>query len=412
MTVELEITRLGAQGDGAADTPDGMVYVPGALPGERVRADVAGSRGRLVEVLRASAERVPAICPHFGSCGGCAAQHMSETLYRDWKRAMVAEAFGHRGLEPEIEDVVMVGAHSRRRAVLTARIAGGGTTEIGYSAEGSHELVAIERCPVLVAQIERALPVLARIAGVVAAAKAVRLKVLAADNGLDVAISGAGQVLDAVRLAEVAKLAAHAGIRRVHVDDDPVVLGAAAILDAGGTQIAIPPGGFVQASAAAEAAMRDLAVAATGKAKRIADLFCGAGAFTFALARTAHVTAADNDKALLDELSSAAKRASGLKPIKVLQRDLLREPLSRKELDAFDAVVLDPPRAGAAAQAEAIAKSGVPVVVAISCNPATMARDVRIMVDGGYWIERVVPIDQFVYAAHVEAVAILRKGKR
>lgn len=158
--------------------------------------------------------------------------------------------------------------------------------------------------------------------------------------------------------------------------------------------------------------MREIALAAVGKAKRVVDLFCGAGAFTFALARKAEVVAVDSDAALVAALTTAARHAPGLKPIKAMVRDLFAEPLSRRELDAFDAVLLDPPRPGAKGQAEAIARSKVPVVVAISCNPATLARDARILVDGGYVIEKVVPIDQFVFTAHVEAVAIFRRAKR
>lgn len=411
MPVELDIVRLGAQGDGVADTPAGPVFVPGALPGERIKAEIDGTRGCLIEILQPAPDRVAPICPHFASCGGCAAQHMGTALYRDWKRSMVTESFRHRGLAPRIDDVVVVGPHSRRRTVLTVRRAGGNVV-LGYSAEGSHELIAIERCPVLVRPIESALPRLRELAGLaLAAAKEARITVLAAEAGLDVDIEGPAPIREAERRQSMAALAAKARIVRLVVGREPIVLGPAPALDLGGARVAMPPAGFVQASAAAEAAMRDLAVAAVGRARRVADLFCGAGAFTFALARAAQVTAVDSDKALLLELAAAAKRTTGLKPITTLKRDLVREPLSRKELDAFDAVVFDPPRAGAKAQAEALTRSKVPVVVAISCNPATLARDARILVDGGYAIERVVPIDQFAFAAHVEAVTVLRKGK-
>jgi 23S rRNA (uracil1939-C5)-methyltransferase len=408
-TREVDIVRLGARGDGVAETSAGPVFVAGALPGERVCAGVEGNRGHIVEVLRASPERIAPICPHFGMCGGCAAQHMSEVVYRDWKRSMVVEAFRHRGLDPEIADVVLTGTHSRRRAVLTARRIGGEVL-LGYHAEGAHDLVNIAQCPVLVADIEQALPALREIATLaLGLAKDARLTVLATDAGLDVDVAGAPPMSQPDQRSELARLASANRVARLMVGGEPVMLNQAPVIEIGGTRVSLPPGGFVQASASAEAAMREITLGAVGKARRVADLFCGAGTFTFALARKADVLAVDGDAVLIGALTQAARHTSGLRPVTARVRDLFREPLSRKELDGFDAVVIDPPRAGAKAQTEAIARSKIGVVVAVSCNPATLARDARILVDGGYAIERVMPIDQFVFAAHVEAVAVLRK---
>ena len=152
-----------------------------------------------------------------------------------------------------------------------------------------------------------------------------------------------------------------------------------------------------------------LALTATEKAKRVADLFCGLGTFTFPLARRARVLAVDSDAEAIAALTAAAKHAPGLKPIETKVRDLYRMPLAAKELDGFDAVVFDPARSGAQAQAEQLALSKVATIVAVSCNPGTLSRDVRILIDGGYALESVTPIDQFLYAAHVEAVAVLRR---
>lgn len=412
MAVELDIVRLGAQGDGIAQGAAGPVYVAGALPGERVLAEIDGARGRLTGIVQPSPDRAAPICKHFGTCGGCAAQHMAAPLYSAWKRSMLVEAFRHRGLEPTVETLVAIGPGSRRRAVLSARRTGGGIV-LGYSMEGSHELVGITQCPVLVPALEAALARLGTLAELAMGEESeARLVVLACDNGIDVNVSGVKATIPPARRAALAQQAKLLGAVRLTIGGELVMLAAAPFLDLGGVRVSIPPQGFVQASSVAEAAMREITVAAVGKAKRVADLFCGAGAFTFALARKAHVTAADSDKALIGALTAAAKQATGLRPISPLVRDLMAEPLSRRELDAYDAVVLDPPRAGAKAQAEAIAKSKVPVVIAISCNPATLARDARIIVDDGYEIERLVAIDQFVFAAHVEAVAVLRKGKR
>lgn len=409
----VEIVRLGALGDGVGEGSRGPIFVAGALPGERVRAAVAGERGHVIEMLQTSPERARPICPHFAQCGGCVAQHMSERLQRGWKLQTVVVALQHRGLAPPVMDTLSVGPHSRRRTVLTARRSEGGSLALGYSAEGSHELVAIESCPVLVPEIERVLPALGRIAvHAISGIGDARMTVLAAREGLDVAVEGPRPVTEPARRALLAREATSAGVVRLLVGGEPILMACPPIVDLGGVAVAIPAGGFVQASAAAEQAMRAIVVDAVGRAKRVADLFAGAGAFSFALARRAEVLAVDSDAALIGALAHAARHTPGLKPIKTLVRDLFREPLSRRELDAFEAVVIDPPRAGAKTQSEAIARSKVPVIVAVSCNPATLARDLRVLVDGGYEIERVVPVDQFVFAAHVEAVAVLRRAKR
>ena len=418
---ELDIVRLGAQGDGIAETASGPVYVPGTLPGERVAAAVGGERGRLLEILRPSADRVAPPCRHFGSCGGCAAQHIGAPLYRAWKRDMVRVAFAHRGLEPEIGELVAVPPGSRRRVTLGAEKRGG-QVMLGFREEGTHTLVDLEVCPVVVPAIERALPGLREMADVMLAEDGgLRLTVTAANGGLDVALEGIdkpaldaksieGRSLEAKARARIARIAAAIGALRVTAGGQLVVQSAAPKLVLGGAEVVLPPAPFIQATAEAEAAIAEILTAATHKAKRVADLFSGLGTFTFALARRARVSAYDGDRPAIEALTVAVRSAQGVKPIEARVRDLIGEPLSRVELDGFDAVVFDPPRGGAKAQAEMLARSKVPVVCAVSCNPATLARDCRILVDGGYRIERVTPIDQFVWSPHVEAVAVLRRA--
>jgi 23S rRNA (uracil1939-C5)-methyltransferase len=416
---ELEIVRLGAHGDGVAETAAGPVFVPRTLPGERIRAEIEGSHARLLEVLAASPDRVAAPCRHFGTCGGCVAQHMAERVYRDWKREMVATAFGHRGLKVDLDDMVAIAPATRRRVALGAE-KHAGHTMLGFREEGTHTLVDIDACPVMVPAISIALSGLRAIAdAAVPEGGALRVTVTAVQGGLDVALDGTddalssrsidAKALDARARARIAQLAAAVGALRVTAGGHLVIQSAAPKLTLGGADVILPPASFVQATAEAEAAIGVMLAEATRKAKRIADLFCGAGAFTFLLARRARVTAFDGDRPAIEALAQAARGAMGTKPIETRVRDLFAEPLSRTELDGFDAVVFDPPRAGAKAQAEMIARSKVPVVCAVSCNPATLARDCRILVDGGYRIERVVPVDQFVWSPHVEAVAVLRR---
>ena len=400
------IARLGAEGDGIIETADAAVFVPGALPGETVERH----GDQFQRTGAASAERVTPICRHFDVCGGCVAQHMSETLYRGWKHDMVVTAFSYRGLDVTIDPLVPVPIGSRRRAALTARRHQGGIV-MGYHQRRSHTLVALEECPVMVPTIVAALPGLKQIAMILPGREGeIRFTVAALEGGLDVAFDEGAAQLSAKHRTRLAELASSLRLARLSVGGDIVI--AAGVPKLPGTRGAIPPppGAFFQAVAAAETAMIERVVAAAGKARRIVDLFAGLGTFTLPLAAVGRVLAVDNDKALLAALGEATRHAQGLKPIETRVRDLFREPLSLKELEGIDTAVFDPPRAGAAAQAEVLARSKTRTIVAVSCNPATLARDLRTLVDGGYTIERVTPIDQFVFSAHVEVVAVLRRG--
>ena len=250
--IELRIARLGAQGDGVAETPQGTVFIPRTLPGERVMVEVGGDRGRAVEILEANADRVVPVCPHFGMCGGCAVQHMSGDLYRRWKRDLVVTAFAHRGLEPLVEDVVAVGAGRRRRATFAA-MRRGGETILGFHEEGSHALVEISTCPVLLPMIGQALPALQAIADVVLPARdkeaKVRLSVTATPAGLDVMLIDVAEKIGPSMQARIAGIAAAAGIIRVMSEGSIVMQSAAPQLSIGGSVVTLPPGAFIQATA-------------------------------------------------------------------------------------------------------------------------------------------------------------------
>ncbi len=406
--VTLDIDRLGAQGHGIAEGRGGPHYVRFALPGERWRL----AEGEPPEGLTTSPERQDPICRHFGQCGGCIAQHMSADLYRRWKESIVSQAFASRGIVTEIEPMRAVSAASRRRAVFGVAHKGGNVA-LGFREEGQHRLVDLAECPVLHPDIVKAFGVFRDIARIgLDDGEGGRLVVTRADNGLDVSLEGGSRELNADARSRLAQIAAGARLVRLAVDGTMVCMTGTPTLLLGGVAVGLPQGAFLQAVAEAEAMMGGIVIEAVGKAKRVADLFCGLGTFTFAMAKRARVLAVDADRRLLAALEKAAKGAQGLKPIVAKPRDLFREPLSRKELEGLDAAVLDPPRAGARAQAEALARSDVQTVVTVSCSPATLARDVRILIDGGYGLERVVPIDQFLYSPHVEVVAVLRRAGR
>lgn len=405
---QFAIDRLGAQGDGVADVDGKMVFVPFALPGERIEADVEGERGRILRVLQPSAERVVPVCKHFGKCGGCSVQHLASDAYAEWKRDLVVNAFQARGLEPEV-DVLQRPAGKRRRAALKALRAQSGV-ELGFHEAASHDLVAIEECPVLEPKIVAALPAIGMlIAPLLPKRDEARVTITLTKSGLDVEVDGTERKLSPEIRTGLASNASAMGLARLVVGGDIIVETLPSFLTFGPADVLLPPSVFVQAVEAAEIEIAHRIVAALGKAKKVADLFCGLGAFTFPIAANARVSAFDGSKAAVVALANAAKKTSGLKPISAVARDLFREPLSPLELNEHDAIVFDPPRAGAEAQSQRLARSKVKTVIAVSCNPATLARDARHLVDGGYKIESVTPVDQFVYSAHVEVVAVFRR---
>lgn len=405
---ELLIRRIGAQGDGVADLDGEPVFIPFTLPGERIEAELDGERARLLRVLEPSSERIAPVCKHFGKCGGCSVQHMASDTYAEWKRNLVVDAFRSRGLEPVV-DALQRTAGKRRRAVMKAVRTPEGVA-LGFYEASSHDLVAIEECPVLEPRIVAAFPAIGNLIGPLLSKRGeARVAITLTKSGLDVEISGTERQLTPEVRSALASKASDLKLTRLVVGTELVVETLHPFLTFGTAEVILPPGVFVQAVEEAEADIARRVVSAVGKVKAVADLFCGLGAFTFPLAARSRVSAFDGDKAAVVALASAVKKASGLKPITATVRDLFREPLSPLELNEHDAVVFDPPRAGAEAQSQRLAKSKVKTVVAVSCNPATLARDARHLVDGGYKIESVTPIDQFLYSAHVEVVAIFRR---
>jgi 23S rRNA (uracil1939-C5)-methyltransferase len=409
----LAIARLGHRGDGVADTPDGPVYVPYTLPGETVTVEpVPGQPGRrhLLRVETASAGRIAPICAHFATCGGCAVQHWREPLYAEWKRGLVLDALAAAGLDVPVEEPVDAHGEGRRRVVFHARRDAHDILSVGFAALRAHTIVAIDRCPILAPGLAGALPVAWSVAEILAAArKPLDIQATATRQGLDVDVRGSGalapgSVADLVRLAERLKIA------RLTRHGELVAQRAAPTIAIGRAIVALPPGAFLQATAEGEATLARLVNEHVGAARKVADLFAGVGPFALRLAERARVIAIDADATAIAALRGAAG-APRLKAIVTEVRDLFRRPLAPAELAAFEAVVFDPPRQGAEAQARALAASRVPLVVAVSCHPATFARDAKTLVAGGYRLTRVTPIDQFRYSAHVELVAKFERGR-
>jgi 23S rRNA (uracil1939-C5)-methyltransferase len=408
----LVIDRIGHRGDGVADSADGPIYVPGTLPGEIAEVEnVAGhpDRRRLIGLAQPSAARITPICPHFGVCGGCAVQHWQTAAYRSWKRELVISALQQVGIEAPVAELVDAHGDGRRRAVFHARRGGHDVLEVGFAAARSHHVISIDRCPVLAASLDGALQAAWAIAEALhPAKKPLDIQVTATDAGLDVDVRGSG-ALSAPLMMALARIAATHRLARLTRHGELIAMIRPPTLRIGKATVALPPAVFLQSTAAGEAALARLVLAGCADSRSVADLFAGVGPFALRLAEAARVTAVDADDAALVALRRAVDGTPGLKPVVAERRDLFRNPLRGTELSSFDAAVFDPPRQGAHAQARELATSGIPVIIAVSCNPATLAPDLRILCDNGYHLAAVTPVDQFRYSAHVEVVARLQK---
>jgi 23S rRNA (uracil1939-C5)-methyltransferase len=412
VTEQLTIARLGHRGDGVVDTAEGPRYVPYALPGELVTVDAVPGhpdRKHLVHIDRTSPERVGAPCTHFGTCGGCVLQHWALEPYRAWKRELVVDGLRHERLDAPVSALIDAHGEGRRRIVLHARRGTHDVLEVGFSAPRAHHIVSVDACPVLAPPLAGALKAAWAIAEVLKRnQKPLDIQFTATDSGLDVDVRGSGAVKPE-QIAELARVAQAHGLARLTRHGELITQSAQPLVTIGRARVPLPPGSFMQATMEGEAVLTRLVSEHIGKAKRVADLFAGIGTFALRLAERARVTAADSEAAAVQALQRAAASTAGLKPVGVVARDLFRRPFVAAELKGFDAVVFDPPRQGADAQARELARSAVKTVVAVSCDPATFARDMRILTDGGYRLVSVTPVDQFRWSHHVEVVGKLER---
>ena len=408
MVERLVIDHVGHRGDGVAFADGQTVYVPYALAGETVEVDAVPDhpdRRRLLQVERASPQRVTPFCRHFAVCGGCAIQHWEAERYRAWKRDIVVETLAQAKLDCEVAPLIDAHGLGRRRITLHARIGTHDVLKVGFAAANSHNIIPVDRCPILAPGLGGALDAGWAIAEpLISIGKPLDIQITATDNGLDVDVRGSGP-LPAATIAMLSRVAEQHRLARLTRHGELVLMRTPPTIAIGAAQLTLPPGSFLQATAAGEATLAALVSGHCQRARHIADLFCGVGPFALRLAAKSRISAFDSDAGAIIALQKAAASTSGLKPIKAEARDLLRRPLMPQELRDYDAVVFDPPRQGAQAQVRQLATSKIPVVVAVSCNVATFARDARILVDGGYTLEGVTPVDQFRHTPHVELVA-------
>lgn len=400
----LTIERLGHRGDGIAQGPEGQVFVPQTLPGEVVEGDQAGDQLLNTRILTPSPNRIRPPCPHARTCGGCLMQHAADPFVADWKLGIVAGALAGQGLDSPLRPIKTSPPRSRRRATLTARRTKGGAL-IGFHARASETLVAIPNCQLLHPAILATFPALEALV-VTGGSRSAELSLTVTHSlgGPDVAVTGGKPLGSEMRMA-LARVAEAFNIARLTWDGEVVALRTMPVQRFGKALVAPPPGAFLQATAEGEAALLSAVEEAVGPARRVVDLFAGSGTFSLPLAETAEVLAVESDAAMLAALDRGWRQTQGLHRVTTETRDLFRRPLEPDEFKGFDAVVIDPPRAGAEAQTATLAHSRVPVIAAVSCNPVTFARDARSLTGAGYVLDWVQVVDQFRWAAHVELVA-------
>ena len=409
MAEQVIIKRLGAKADGIAETSSGPVFVPKVLPGETVTIERDGSHAHLVSVDVASPERETPFCPYFDDCGGCATQHMQHGFYQAWKHGTLVHTLKQARIEAPVEALVDAHGVGRRRVTLHVRFPDR-AMHVGFMAPRSHRIVEIAFCPITEPALKDRAPAIARVIGehLKGPRKPLDIQITATQTGFDVDVRGHGPMKDADRLSLI-DLADRLDLSRLSVHGDVIVERRPPAILMGRTSVVPPPGSFLQATKLGEEVLAGLVTEACTKAKRVADLFAGAGPFSLRLAEKSEVHAVEFDKGSMTALDKAVRATPGLRRVSTEARDLFRRPLLTPELNVFDAVVLDPPRAGAEAQVTQLATSKVPLVVSVSCDAATFARDAAILMSGGYRLERVIPVDQFKHSPHLEVVGILRR---
>lgn len=404
--MSIKIQQLSIQGDGIAEGP---LYVPFTLPDEEVEGEVIGNRIPTPRILTPSEDRVKAPCSHFKTCGGCAMQHASDSFMEDWKRQVVEKALEAQGLSAEIRPTITSPAQSRRRATFGGRRTKKGVM-VGFYGRGSDALIAIPSCKLLHADILAATPALEALTLIGASRKSpISLSVTQSSNGPDIAVIDAKEA-DGKLMAELGRLTEQYKLSRLTWNGEIVAMRAAPLQQFGEMVVSPPPGAFLQATQSGQEALILAVREAAGNAKNIIDLFSGCGTFSLPLAQNAKVLAIENDEAMLAALDAGWRKATGMRSVETRKRDLFRDPLMAEDMGKHDAVVIDPPRAGAQSQCAELAQSSISRIAFVSCNPVTFARDALILTKGGYTLEWIQPIDQFRWSPHVELVALFLKG--
>ena len=348
------------------------------------------------------------LCRHFGTCGGCAFQDMTAGAYRVLKQAGVEKTLATHGIEASVAPLAETPPATRRRASLKAAW-NGGELAVGFNAARSHAIVDMRECrvltPALAALVQELRELLRR---VLEEKEQAGITVQETDSGVDLALE-LPEKHGSRHTALLAEWARRRNVARISINGEMAVHLASPAIRVGASDVLLPPGTFLQPSREGEQILQSAVLDVVQEARRIVDLFAGCGTFTLVLAQYARVHAVDLDGKALGSLGDAARKTPGLKPVTTETRDLFKRPLRPGELDSFEAVVIDPPRAGARAQSERIAESRLSRLAYVSCNPETFARDAAILTNAGFHMTRVKPVDQFLWSKHIELVGAFER---
>ncbi|MCP4070355.1 MAG: class I SAM-dependent RNA methyltransferase [Hyphomicrobiales bacterium] len=409
MTEILTIDALGHQGDGLVQTSDGRIFIPFALAGELVEVTNSSARRDLVNVVEPSSDRVEPICRHFGTCGGCQVQHLANEPYLAWKKKLVEDALISQNINAKVEPVVSFSNDRRRRVVFSATHTSTGIL-LGFTQKSTHHITDISECPVIRRSIASQLETIRKAIRPILPARGITsICVVDCDNGLDIHLEAQGKLGEKARQSAI-RIALEGDIARLSYGGEVLIETRRPELTMGLANVGMPPGSFIQAVASAETRMAAMVCDHLKSCKQVADLYCGIGTFAFRLAENSTILACENNQLALDALDEAWRATGGkLKLVRTEKRDLSLRPVMVEELKKIQGVVFDPPRAGARAQVQQLARSKVKKIAAVSCNPVSLAQDLGVLINGGFKIVSVTPIDQFVFTPHVEVVALLQR---
>ena len=409
MTEILVIDTLGHQGDGVVQAANGRIFVPFALAGERVETAKSSGHRKIVEIIETSDDRIEPVCQHFGTCGGCQVQHLGHAPYIAWKRQLVVDALGSADINVPVAPVMSFPYDRRRRVVFSATHTSSDML-LGFVQKSTHNVVAISECPVITDAISSTLEVIKRVIRPILPAKGTTsIHVLDSDNGLDIYLETQGKLAEKPRQSAI-RIALAENIARLSFGDETLIETRRPKLTMGTAEVCVPPGLFVQAVSSAEQAMAKLVSDHLKSCKQVADLYCGAGTFALRLAENSTVMACESNQSAINALDEAWRNTGGkLKLIRTEKRDLHARPVMAEELKKIQGVVFDPPRAGAQPQVQQLARSKVKKIAAVSCNPSSLAQDLKVLIASGFKIKSIHPIDQFVYTPHIEVVALLER---
>lgn len=418
MNHKVTINEIGGRGDGLTEIDGKTIYIPYTAPGEVIDAKIQGSKGRLRHIHQKSQERTEPICKHFGRCGGCLLQHINSDYYKSWKEGLIRTALEHQGMsDAEITPIKTSPMGSRRRTTFQVIGRGKGNIVFGYSEKGSHNLIDIHECPILAPELVALIePTKKLISGLLDQRDKMAVSVTLAENGVDMVLKGKGDPALDLRM-DLAEFAEKNDLARISWFDEKLKKGQYELLAERkkpyvtfeGNKVYFPPGSFLQATKEGQDALINAMLDGIGDATHVVDLFSGCGTFSIAAANKANVHAVENNEEMLTALKLSSNQMTGIKKVTTELRDLFRRPLLPHELNEYDVAIIDPPRAGAKHQMEEIINSDIQKLVMISCNPITFSRDVQSLIDAGFKMGAVTPVDQFLYAPHLEIVSVFTR---